>query len=50
MPVLLTKSLIEAWLKQSPEVLNQAITDLQFVPVPVSEKNPQQLRLDFGDD
>ena len=45
MPVILPKSLIDVWLKQSPEVMSQALTDLQFSPVPASDKNPNQLRL-----
>ena len=44
-PVILHKSIIDVWLKQSPEVVNQAITDLQFSPVSPSDKNPNQLRL-----
>ena len=45
MPVIMPKSLIDAWLKQSPDALNQAVTDLQFAPVPASDKNPNQLKL-----
>ena len=45
MPVIISKSNIEAWLNDSPEVLNEALTDLQFAPVPASDKNPNQLRL-----
>ena len=45
MPVILPKSLIDVWLKQSPEVVSQAVTDLQFVLVPTSDKKPNQLRL-----
>ena len=50
MPVILPKSLIKVWLNDSPEVINQALIDLQFAPVPTSDKNPRQLRLDFGED
>ena len=45
MPVILPKSLIQAWLKDSPEVIAQAVTALQFTPVPADEKNPNQLKL-----
>ena len=45
MPVILPKSLIDEWLKQSSEVVSQALTNLQFSPVPTSDKNPNQLRL-----
>ena len=45
MPVIIPKSLIDAWLKESPVVVNQAVTDLYFEPVPASGKNPNQLRL-----
>jgi putative SOS response-associated peptidase YedK len=45
MPVILPKSLIDVWLKQSPEVMNQAVTDLQFEPVPASDRNSNQLKL-----
>ena len=45
MPVIFPKSLIQAWLKDSPEVVNQSLTNLQFEPVPASDKNSNQLRL-----
>jgi len=45
MPVILPKSLIDVWLKQSPEVVSQALTDLQFSPESASEKNANQLEL-----
>ena len=45
MPVIIPKSLIQAWLKDSPEVIAQAVTDLKFVPAPASDKNPNQLKL-----
>ena len=45
MPVIINKSLIDAWLGESPEVVEKALTDLQFNPVPASDKNPNQLRL-----
>ena len=45
MPVIFPKSLIDVWLRQSPEVVDQALTDLQFSPVPASDRNPNQLKL-----
>ena len=45
MPVILPKPAIDMWLKKSPEVVAQALTDLQFSPVPASDKNPNQLKL-----
>ena len=45
MPVIIPKPSIEAWLKKSPEVMGDALTALQFEPVPASDKNPNQLRL-----
>ena len=48
MPVILPKSLIDVWLKQSPEVVSQALTDLHFSPVPASDKNANQLKLFKG--
>ena len=45
MPVILRKSLIQKWLKDSPEAASQAVTDLKFAPVPAKEKNPNQLKL-----
>ena len=45
MPVILPKSLIEKWLKESPDALNVALTDLQFIPVPTSDKQPNQTSL-----
>ena len=37
MPVILHKSLIHAWLNDSPEVMKEALTDLHFAPVSASE-------------
>ena len=45
MPVILPKSLIEKWLKESPDALNEALTDLRFIPVPASDKQPNQASL-----
>ena len=42
-PVILDKLQIDA--KRSPEVINQALTDLHFEQLPASDKNPNQLRL-----
>ena len=50
MPVILPKALIDVWLRESPAVMSEALTDLNFVPVPASDRNPNQLRLDFGED
>jgi putative SOS response-associated peptidase YedK len=45
MPVIIKKSLVEKWLKESADVLKEALADLQFEPVSASGKNPSQLRL-----
>jgi putative SOS response-associated peptidase YedK len=45
MPVIIPKSRIDLWLKESPEVMSEALTDLHFEPVPAKDKNPNQLRL-----
>ena len=45
MPVIIPKSLIDVWINQSPEVMNQAVTILKFAPVPADDKNPNQLKL-----
>ena len=45
MPVILSKSNIDAWLRGSPEVMKEALTDLQLAPVPADEKPSQQLYL-----
>ena len=55
MPVILPKSLIGLWINQSSEVMSQAVTELQFSPVPASDMQPdkikaRQLKLDFGED
>jgi len=50
MPVIMPKSLVKEWLNDSPEMIDEALTDLQFTPVPSNDKQPQQLRLDSGDD
>jgi len=48
MPVILPKSLINAWLNETSEVISKAVTGLKFVPVPEKpKKNPNQLSL-FG--
>jgi len=47
MPAIIPKSLIKAWLKDSPEAINQAQIELNFAPVPANDKNPNQLKLDF---
>ena len=47
MPVIIPKSLIKAWFKDSPEAINQAQIELNFAPVPTSDKKPVQLKLDF---
>jgi len=44
MSVILPKSFIDAWLKQTLEALIQAVTDLQFAPVPASDKNPNPMK------
>jgi len=45
MPVILPKSHIDAWLRNSTDVLKEALTDLQFDPVPASDKQPEQMSL-----
>jgi putative SOS response-associated peptidase YedK len=47
MPVIIPKSSIDTWLNESPEAMSQALTELQFEPVPaaVKDKQPEQLRL-----
>ena len=45
MPVILPKSHIEKWLRESPDALNEALTDLHFIPVPTSDKQPKQASL-----
>ena len=45
MPVIIPKSLIEVWLKESPDVLKEATTDLQFAPVSTGDKQPEQMSL-----
>ena len=45
MPVILSKSLAEMWLQESPDALNEALTDLEFSPVPAVDKQPEQTSL-----
>jgi putative SOS response-associated peptidase YedK len=45
MPVIIPKSHIEKWLRESVDVLNEALADLQLVSVPLSDKQPRQMRL-----
>jgi len=45
MPVILPKSLTETWLNESSDVLKEAIAELQFAPVPASNKQPKQIDL-----
>ena len=45
MPLIIPKSAIQGWLKDSPDVINEALIDLEYNPVPMGDKNPNQLRL-----
>jgi putative SOS response-associated peptidase YedK len=44
MPVILPKELTSVWLVESPEVMLEAVTELDFAPVPV-EPGTEQMRL-----
>jgi putative SOS response-associated peptidase YedK len=45
MPVIIPKSRIGIWLKESLNVLSEALTDLQFVPASASDKQSKQMSL-----
>ena len=45
MPVILPKSLISHWLNESPDVIDKALCDLKYAPIPASDKQPRQINL-----
>ncbi|MDR0491515.1 MAG: SOS response-associated peptidase [Oscillospiraceae bacterium] len=45
MPVILPKSLLGVWLRESPHVLKEAITDLKFAQAEANDKQPEQMSL-----
>lgn len=45
MPVILPKSIIDMWLRGSPEALKEALNDLHFSPVYKSDIQPKQMNL-----
>ena len=45
MPVIFSKSIAEAWLLGTPDVLREALTNLSFSPVKVNTESPPQMSL-----